>query len=207
MPITPPDLIMASNLRRSNHIAKRLDRPRLQQRQPVHAPRIRVERGRVQQDLRAQALVVQRELGEAQVEADGRADFACWCLEGQRQGGAALDAGGLAHCRAVGDGDVEEVDFLVAVCDFAARGDPEEGVFELVRGGGGGFVDADGDGEGVGCGEGLEAEDEGGGAGGLAEGEGFGGVVGEVVGCFGKEDGLEVMGLVRMCCGFGLVAL
>lgn len=68
-------------------------------------------------------------------------------------------------------------------------------------------MDADGDGEGVGCGEGLEAEDEGGGAGGLAEGEGFGGVVGEVVGCFGKEDGLEVMGLVRMCCGFGLVAL
>lgn len=51
-------------------------------------------------------------------------------------------------------------------------------------------MDADVYSQGIGAGCGDEALDEGGGGRGLAEGEGLGGGGGNVVGCFGEEEGL-----------------
>lgn len=102
---------------------------------------------------------------------------------------------------------------------FAVGVDPEEGVFDFLLGGfggggGGGFgfgggwegrggeaaggiggdvgglVDADVDGDVVLAGLVAEGEDEGGGLGGLGEADGCVGVGGDVVACFGEEEGL-----------------
>lgn len=152
-------------------------------------PRRHGERGRVRQDLGALIAQAGGGGGEAEIEADEGAEEAEGGREGAQEGGAGLGAGAFADGGRGREGHVEEVEFVVVVGYFARGGDPDEGVLgALARGGG--FVDADADGEVVYEGGALEAEDEGAGVEGLGEGDCFGGGGGDVVACFGEEEGL-----------------
>jgi len=158
----------------------------------VHAAGIGVESRRVDEHGGAVAFIVQGQFGEAQVETDGRADFADDCVERFEDLRAAFDRVALFNCWAVGLVHVEEVCFLVALGDLAVLVDPEEGVFEFLRVKVvAGLVDSNGDGERVLFGGFLEAENQWRFVDGLAEFLRLFRASGEVVGGFREEDGLE----------------
>jgi len=97
---------------------------------------------------------------EPQIKADEQTHLAQFCVKGILDPRSFFDRIGLLEDRPVFDLDVEEVEFLVPLGDFAMFVDPEECVFYFfaVRGG---FVDADVYGQFVFTGGRLEAEDEG----------------------------------------------
>ena len=72
------------------------------------------------------------ELGEAQVVADGQADLADVAVDDDGLV-AGLDRRRLAVDRAVGNGDVEQVDLAIDAADFAARVDVHRRVVHVRR--------------------------------------------------------------------------
>lgn len=152
-------LIVSAHLASRDNIAQRLDGPALQQGLPVHRTGVRVESRRVDENGGAVAFVVQGQFSEAQVEADGRADFPDDRVEGGQDVVAAFDRVAFFHRWTVDLVHVEEVDLAITLGDLALLVDPEEGVFEFLRVCVvAGLVDSDGDGEGVLFGRFLKAE-------------------------------------------------
>ena len=105
-----------------------------------------------------------------QIKADEQSHLPEFCVKGILNLRSLFDGIRFFEDRSIFDLDVEEVEFLVTLCDFAVFVNPEECVFYFFAVGGG-FVDADIYGQFVFTSGRLEAEDEGRGCYGLAEGD------------------------------------
>ena len=135
------------------------------------------EGGRVSQDLGAAGAEGEGGFWKPQIKADEQSHLPQFCVKGVLDPRSLFDRVRFFKDRPVFDFDVEEVEFLITLCDFAVFVNPEECVFYFFAVGGG-FVDADVYGQFMFTSRRLEAKDEGGSCYGLAEGDCAFGVTG-----------------------------